>query len=82
MATALDCSSQLGSFLLKACRDRRDNGGMSATKRATIDFDPHVHAALRVKAEETERTISDLVDEAVRLSLGDDVDDLARPPRA
>jgi hypothetical protein len=50
---------------------------MSATKRATIEFNPQVHDALRVKAEETERTISDLVDEAVRLSFAEDAEDLA-----
>lgn len=50
---------------------------MTATKKATIDFDPQVHRALIDKAEETERTLSDLVDEAVRLSLAEDVEDLA-----
>jgi hypothetical protein len=47
------------------------------TKRATIYFDPDLHRALRLKAAETERSISDLVNEAVRLSLGEDAEDVA-----
>jgi hypothetical protein len=47
------------------------------SKRATIYFDPAVHRALRLKAAATERSISDLVDEAVRGLLAEDADDLA-----
>lgn len=47
------------------------------TKRATIYFDPEVHKALRLKSAETESSISDLVDEAVRLVLIEDTEDLA-----
>ena len=50
---------------------------MDTVKRATIYFDPQLHKALRVKAAETESTISDLVNEAVRLSLAEDAEDLA-----
>lgn len=50
---------------------------MSVTKQAMIDFDPQVHDALRARAEETQRTVSDLVDEAVRLALAEDAEDLA-----
>ena len=46
-------------------------------KRATVYFDPQLHKALRVKAAETEATISDLVNEAVRLSLAEDAEDMA-----
>lgn len=46
-------------------------------KRATVYFDPALHRALRVKAAETERTISDLVNEAVQLSLLEDAEDIA-----
>ena len=49
----------------------------TAQKRATIYFDPQLHKALRVKAAETESTISDLVNEAVRLGLAEDAEDLA-----
>ena len=49
----------------------------SISKRATIYFDPALHRALRVKAAETDRTLSDLVNEAIRLSLAEDAEDLA-----
>ena len=45
-------------------------------KRATVYFDPELHRALRLKAAETERSVSDLVNEAVRLSLAEDATDL------
>ncbi len=35
------------------------------TKRATIYFDPDLHKALRLKAAETSRSITELVNEAV-----------------
>jgi hypothetical protein len=47
------------------------------TKRATIYFDEPTHKALRLKAAETDQTMSDLVNEAVRRSLSEDVDDLS-----
>jgi hypothetical protein len=49
----------------------------SDPKRATVYFDPALHRALRIKAAETERSISDLVNEAVQLSLIEDAEDLA-----
>lgn len=49
----------------------------SLTKRATVYFDPLLHKALRFKSAETSRSISDLVNEAVKLSLAEDADDLA-----
>jgi plasmid stability protein len=49
----------------------------SISKRATIYFDPALHRALRVKAAETDRSLSDLVNEAIRLSLSEDAEDLA-----
>ena len=49
---------------------------MSA-KRATVYFDETIHRALRLKAAETDRSISDLVNDAVRQSLAEDADDLA-----
>ena len=47
-----------------------------ASKRATVYFDPDVHRALRHKAAATEKTISDLVNDAVRLSLKEDAEDI------
>lgn len=46
-------------------------------RRATVYLDPHLHRALRVKAAQTERSLSDLVNEAVRQSLSEDAEDLA-----
>jgi plasmid stability protein len=46
-------------------------------KRATIYFDPNLHKALRLKAVETSRSVSDLVNEAVRDALSDDAEDLS-----
>jgi hypothetical protein len=46
-------------------------------KRATVYFDPVLHRALRLKAAETDRSVSDLVNEAVRLSLAEDAEDIA-----
>lgn len=48
-----------------------------STKRATIYLDASLHRALRLQAAETDRTISDLVNDAVRAALAEDADDLA-----
>ncbi len=49
----------------------------TAIKRATVYLDPMLHKALRIKAAETSRSISDLINEAIRLSLAEDAEDLA-----
>jgi plasmid stability protein len=48
-----------------------------ATKRATVYLDPALHRALRVKAAETDTSVSDLVNDAVRVALAEDQIDLA-----
>ena len=51
---------------------------MSApTKRTTVYFDPAMHKALQHKALETSRSLSDLVNDAVRRVLAEDAEDLA-----
>ena len=50
---------------------------MSTTKRATIYLDEPLHRALRLKSAETDSSISELVNVAVRNSLAEDADDLA-----
>jgi len=45
-------------------------------KRATVYFDPYLHRALRLKAAETDRSISELVNEAVQSALAEDADDI------
>jgi len=49
---------------------------MEAQKRATVYFAPDVHRALRLKAAATERSISEMVNDAVKASLAEDADDL------
>jgi hypothetical protein len=46
------------------------------TKRATIYFNPELHKALRLKAVETSRSVSELVNEAVKEALSEDAEDL------
>lgn len=48
-----------------------------STKRATVYLDSQIHKALRLKAAETDRSISELVNEAVKMSLSEDAEDLA-----
>ncbi len=50
---------------------------MPQLKRATVYFDPSLHKALRVKAAHTDRSLSDLVNAAVRQTLSEDAEDLA-----
>jgi hypothetical protein len=46
-------------------------------KRATIYLDSDLHHALRIKAAETEHSMSELVQEAIKLSLAEDSIDLS-----
>jgi hypothetical protein len=46
------------------------------SKRSTIYFEPRLHAALRLKAAQGERSLSDLVNDAVRAALAEDHSDL------
>ena len=50
---------------------------MPQFKRATVYFDPSLHKALRVKVAHTDRSRSELVNTAVRQTLGEDAQDLA-----
>jgi plasmid stability protein len=45
-------------------------------KRATIYFDEDLHRALKVKAAEVSSSVSDLVNESIRISLAEDLEDL------
>ena len=49
---------------------------MAETKRATIYLDPELHKALRLKSVETSRSMSELVNEAVKEALAEDAEDL------
>lgn len=46
-------------------------------KRSTIYFDPIIHKALKIKALETSRSVSELVNNAVRETLSEDAEDIA-----
>ncbi len=50
---------------------------MSLLKQATVYFDPEIHRALRLKAAAADRSISDMVNDAVKLALAEDAEDLA-----
>ncbi|MEX1348884.1 MAG: ribbon-helix-helix domain-containing protein [Desulfobacterales bacterium] len=42
----------------------------------TIYFEPEIHRALRLRAAETDRSFSELVNEAVQLSLAGDAESI------
>ncbi len=46
------------------------------SKRSTVYFEPDLHQALRLKAASTHRSLSEVVNEAVRLTLREDQEDL------
>lgn len=60
---------------------KRYDATMSALKRITVYFEPELHRALQLKALETERSVSDLVNQAVRDALAEDADDIAEAER-
>ncbi len=47
------------------------------SKRSTIYFEPNIHRALKVRAASSHLSVSELVDEAVRLLMSEDQEDLA-----
>jgi hypothetical protein len=46
------------------------------SKRSTVYFDPDIHQALKVKAASSDSSLSEVVDEAVRLLMQEDQEDL------
>lgn len=50
--------------------------GIQAARRATVYLDPEIHKALRLKAAETSKSISELVNDAVREALAEDAEDI------
>ena len=50
---------------------------MNTQKRATVYFEADVHRALRLKAAASDRSISDMVNDAVKVALAEDADDSA-----
>ena len=47
------------------------------SKKSTIYFDPQIHKALRMKAAETDSSVSDIVNEAIRIAFAEDAEDIA-----
>ena len=47
------------------------------SRRATVYFDPDLHQALRLKSAISARSISEIVNDAVRRALAEDAEDLA-----
>jgi plasmid stability protein len=47
------------------------------SKRSTVYFDPEIHQALRIKAATTQTSVSEVVNEAVRIALREDQEDLS-----
>jgi ERCC4-type nuclease len=54
----------------------RYSQAMKDSIRATIYFDPDVHRALNRKATQSAQSISQVVNEAVRIALAQDAEDL------
>jgi hypothetical protein len=50
---------------------------MADNRRTTVYLEPDLHRALRLKAIETDCSISDLVNRAVRSSILEDAEDIA-----
>ncbi len=48
----------------------------ATSKRATVYFEPELHKAIRLKAAHTHQSISEIVNDAVRLALREDQEDL------
>ena len=48
----------------------------SALKRSTIYLDPQLHRALKIKSAQVSKSISALVNESIKLSLAEDLEDL------
>ena len=49
---------------------------MSELRRATVYLDPEIHRALKLKAASTDLSISEMVNDAVRMALVEDAEDL------
>ncbi len=46
------------------------------SKRSTVYFETEIHQALRIKAAITHQSVSEVVNEAVRVALSEDQEDL------
>lgn len=46
-------------------------------KRSTVYLDPQLHRALKIKSAQIERTMSEIINDAIRFSLAEDYEDLS-----
>lgn len=46
------------------------------SKRSTVYFEPQIHQALKIRAASTDVSVSELIDDAVRLLMREDQEDL------
>jgi hypothetical protein len=49
----------------------------ASNKRTTIYLEPNLHKALRLKAVAISRSVSEIVNSAVRLTLSEDAEDIS-----
>ncbi|MEE7626575.1 CopG family transcriptional regulator [Methylobacter sp. Wu8] len=47
------------------------------SKRSTVYFEPEIHQALKIKSAITHQSLSQVVNEAIRLALQEDREDLS-----
>ncbi|OGO17506.1 MAG: CopG family transcriptional regulator [Chloroflexi bacterium RBG_16_50_11] len=47
------------------------------SKRTTVYLDPYLYKALRMKAIVSETSVSEIINEAIRLELAEDAEDIA-----
>lgn len=47
------------------------------SKRSTIYLEPSIHQALRLKSLETSRSMSEIINDAIKAALAEDAEDLA-----
>jgi hypothetical protein len=45
-------------------------------KRTTVYLEPNLHKALRLKAIDSEKSVSEIINEAIKLALAEDAEDL------
>ena len=48
----------------------------TANKRSTVYLEPQIYKALKLKSVHSSRTMSDLINDAIRVSLAEDYEDL------
>jgi hypothetical protein len=55
----------------------RSDNMTQLSQRSTVYFDPDMHKALRLKAAEENRSISEIINEAVSLLTAEDAEDIS-----